>query len=452
MLQTMNRRRMLRVAAGGVAAVGLWPRLTRLASLNAEVSAPSPDYKALVCVFLFGGNDANNMVVPVSTSTQAYADYLAARGAALAVPQASLATVHSASGDVYGLHPSLTPLRGLYNRRRLAVAANVGALLRPTTKKDYTDVRALVPANLFSHADQQQQWQTLPGARTGWGGRTADALQSLNTQASLPAGVSFAGNVAFLVGQSTTQATLTAGGLSLEGVDGSRAASARTNALQQILSFNTGLSLIQTLNRDTAAGLDTGRILSSALGGSSTLKTQFPATSLAGQLHQVARLLAARTLTGMSRQIFFVSQGGYDTHTGQIPAQAGLLNELAGALAAFDQAVSELGLDGQVVTFTESEFGRTLQPSSGGGSDHAWGAHHLVMGAPVRGADIYGVFPKLEVGGPDDIGGRGVWLPSTSIDQYAATLASWFGVPDTSLPAVFPNLAAFPTRKLPFLS
>jgi uncharacterized protein (DUF1501 family) len=182
------------------------------------------------------------------------------------------------------------------------------------------------------------------------------------------------------------------------------------------------------------------------------MQTQFPQTSLGLQLQQVARIMQVRAALGMTRQIFFVSQGGFDTHTSQLVQQAGLFRELAGAMAAFDNATLELGLDGKVVTFTESEFGRTLQPSGSAGSDHAWGSHHLVMGSGIAGANVYGTFPELAIGGPDDVSQRGVWLPSASLDQYGATIASWFGVPDAALASVFPNLANFANPKMGFMA
>lgn len=439
------------MGAGTLGLLGAGGRLARLGLLNAQVADPGPDYKAIVCIFLMGGNDANNMVVPVQTGIQGFGDYQAVRGLPLSLSLASLAQFATPGGDVYGLHPSLGPLHGLYQRGRLAVVANVGNLIQPLTKQQYAQGQAAAPRNLFSHADQQQQWQTLPGNTTGWGGRAADILRALNLPSTFPTGVSTAGNSAFLAGQLTTQATLNNGGLGLAGSDGSAAANARNNTFQQILSFNSGLSLVQSLNQYTATGLETGQILTSALAGGASLQTVFPQTGLGQQLQQIARILKVRGSLGMTRQIFFVSQGGFDTHVSQLMAQQGLFKELADAMAAFDQATEELGLDGKVVTFTESEFGRTFQPSTGGGSDHAWGSHHLVMGGAVAAADIYGTFPRLVVGGPDDVSLRGVWLPTTSLDQYAATIAAWFGVPGESLGTVFPNIGNFAQPTLGFL-
>lgn len=451
MQSSITRRQLFRLGLGSLGLFGAGGRLARLGLLNAQVTTPTTDYKAIVCVFLAGGNDSNNMVVPVQTGTQAYAAYQTMRGTALSLPTASLAQIAAANGDVYGLHPALASLQALYQRNRLGVVANVGTLLQPMTKAQYAGGLAGIPKNLFSHADQQLQWQTLPGGNTGWGGRVADLIQQLNAPSTFPTGVSLTGNSLYLAGQTTTAATIANGGLGLEGSDGSVAANARDNAFQQILSFNGGWSLIQTLNQYTANGKDAGKVLTAALNGASGLQTVFPATGLGLQLQQVAQIMKVRASLGMSRQIFFVSQGGYDTHSNQLVQQLGLYNELSGALAAFDSAITELGLDGKVVAFTESEFGRTFQPSTSSGSDHAWGGHQLVLGSALKSADVYGTFPQLAIGGPDDISKRGVWLPSTSLDQYAATMASWFGVPDSALPIVFPNLAHFATAKLGFL-
>ncbi len=447
----ITRRSLLRLGIGSLGLMGLGGRLSRLGMLNAQVVNSTPDYKAMVCVFLFGGNDGNNTLIPLHTGQQDYSAYLRARGVGLALPQNTLAQITAASGDVYGLHPSLSPLAALYQQRRLAMVANVGTLLKPLTKQQYNQGLVAVPSNLFSHSDQQQQWQTTPGLRTGWGGRAADILSALNAPATFPTGVSTAGNPVFLAGQNTRPASLSNGGLGLDGYDGSPAANARDAAFQQILTFDTGLSLIQTANRFTTEGIAAGKELNAALASGGALQTVFPSSSLGAQLQQVAQIMKVRGALGMNRQIFFASMGGFDTHTNQLPDHAALLANLAAAMSAFNDATTELGLDGRVVTFTESEFGRTCQASTGVGSDHAWGSHQIVMGSAVTSPDVYGVYPSVDLGGADDVTGRGVWLPTTSLDQYAATIASWFGVPDASLPAVFPNLANFNNPKLGFV-
>jgi uncharacterized protein (DUF1501 family) len=447
----ITRRTWLKWGLGSVGLAGVGGPLATLGRLNAETIPPAGDYKAMVCIFLFGGNDGNNLLVPLSTAKQSYSAYQTVRGSALALPQGSLAPIRAVNGDLYGLHSSLAPLQSLYQENKLAVVSNVGTLLRPLTKQQYQQRQLGIPANLFSHSDQQQQWQTTPGSSTGWGGRAADILAAMNPSSTFPTGLSLAGNSLFLTGQNTTPASVSNGGLGLEGSDGSPASNARDAAFQQILTFDTGMSLIQNANRALADGIQAGKELNAALSTATALTTAFPNTSLGNQLKQVAQILKVRGNLGLNRQIFFVSQGGYDTHTGQLGQQAALFAELAAAMTAFDNAIQELSLDGKVTTFTESEFGRTCQPSTGAGSDHAWGSHQLVMGSALNAADVYGAYPSLALGGPDDITGRGVWLPSASLDQYAATLASWFGVPEASLLTVFPNLANFSRRTLGFV-
>ena len=450
----ITRRDLLRVGAGAVGILGSGSRLSRLGLLNAQIVNPAANYKAMVCIFLFGGDDGNNLIVPIQTGVQNYSNYFSVRGATLGLPSGSLAQIATSSGDVYGLHPSLAPLQKLYQQKQLAIVANVGTLVKPLTKQQYQQGQIPVPTNLFSHSDQQQQWQTAPApgsSRTGWGGRAADILQALNAPSSFPTGVSVAGNSLFLTGQASTPASVTNGGLGLDGSDGSPAADARDAAFQQILTFDSGMSLIQAANKYTADGIQAGKDLNAALSGGAPLQTVFPQTGLGGQLQQVAQIMKVRGTLGMNRQIFFVSQGGYDTHTAQLPQQIQLFNELAAAMSAFYNATVELGLADRVTTFTESEFGRTCQPSTGAGSDHAWGRHQIVMGAGLNAADVYGKFPMIALDGPDDVTGRGVWLPTTSLDQYGATIASWFGVPDASLTTVFPNLVNFSTQKLTFL-
>ena len=441
----ITRRTLFRAGAGALG----FSRFGRLAQLNAAVSPVTPNYKAMVCIFLFGGNDANNLLVPMSTA--GYQKYSTARGGTLALAANTLSPIAAANGTAYGLHPRLAPLQPLYLQKKLALAANVGMLVKPITKAQYQQGQAAVPSNLFSHSDQQQQWQTAPSStvRTGWGGRAADIMMALNAPSSFPTGVSAAGNSLFLTAQNNP-ATVTNGGLGLDGSDGSPLANARDAAFQQILTMTGGLTLVQSAGDVVGRGIEVGKVLNATLQGSA-ITTVFPDTSIGQQLAQVARILKVRQQLGMNRQIFFASHGGYDTHTNQLPSQDGLYAELAAAMAAFYTATQELQLEDQVVTFTESEFGRTFQPSSGAGTDHAWGSHHVVMGGAVKGGDIYGTFPSLDLGGPDDISTRGVWLPSSSLDQYGAAIASWFGVNDSALPTVFPNLVNFPAGKMNFI-
>jgi len=448
----ITRRELLRMGAqslGFLAAGGCLGRFSRLYAAASETN----DYRALVCIFMLGGNDGNNLIVPIKTEKQSYSDYIRVRGTIAGLPQNSLGVIATANGkEMYGLHARLDRLRDLYSRGKLAVVANVGTLVRPISREQYQQ-GAAVPLNLFSHSDQQQQWQmaSMPGApHNGWAGRAADLVSIRSAPSRFPIGVSTAGNSLFLTGE-LPEVSIINGQLGLDGSDGSIAENARDAAFQQIVKFPTGMALIQKANQVTADGLNAAKELNGALSAGSSLKTPFPSTSLGKQLQQVARVMNVRKELGAQRQIFYVAIGDFDTHTDSMRRQDVLLADMAASMSAFYDATLEMQIERQVVTFTESEFGRTLQPSSGAGTDHAWGSHHLVMGGAVKAADVCGAFPVLALQGPEDVTGRGVWVPTISLDQYGATLASWFGVADDSLTKVFPNLGNFSPRKLAFV-
>ncbi len=451
-MNRITRRELLQMGArslGVMAAGGCLGRFSRLFAAATDTA----DYRALVCIFMLGGNDGNNLIVPIKTEKQGYPDYFRVRGTIAGLPQNSLGVISTANGkDLYGLHPRLEPMHDLYGRGKMAIVANVGTLVRPINKGEYQQ-GAPVPLNLFSHSDQQQQWQmaSIPGApHNGWAGRAADLVTIREAPAKFPIGVSTAGNSLFLTGESP-EVSIINGQLGLDGSDGSLAENARDAAFQQIVKFSTGMALIQKANQVTADALNAAKELNGALSAGSTLKTRFPDSSLGRQLQEVARIMNVRKELGARRQIFYVALGDFDTHTDNMRRQDVLLADMAASMRAFYESTLEMGVEQQVVTFTESEFGRTLQPSSGAGTDHAWGSHHLVMGGAIRAADIYGEFPLLALQGPEDVTGRGVWLPSMSLDQYGATLASWFGVAENALTKVFPNLANFTPRRLTFL-
>jgi len=422
---------------------GLMPALAQSAT----------DYRALVCVFLFGGNDSNNTIIP--TDDASYKVYQSVRGV-LAVPMSAMAPVTSVSGAPYGFHTLLKELASLFSSKELAVVANVGSLVQPVTRAMYQGPQAPVPANLFSHLDQQSQWQTSiaqGNSVTGWAGRAADYVlaQKINL-GTFPTVVSLSGNVLEAAGRHTQAIAVNAGqSLQLAGFNTSAASQARFNALTKLLTTDNGVSLVQAANQVLSMSIDDARQLTNALGKATPLKTTFPGTGLGAQLKQVAQIIQAQSLLGMSRQIFFCSLGGFDTHTGELGTLNGLYPQVSQALAAFYNATQELGMAEKVTTFTESDFNRTFQPTSGDGSDHAWGGHHLVLGGAVKGGQIYGKFPIFELGGLDDTDTRGRWIPTTSIDQYGATLCSWFGIPDSALPTIFPNIVNFSTAKLGFL-
>lgn len=437
-----SRRQFLRVA-GALAAAASGPALGQTA-----------DYKALVCIFMLGGNDGHNLVVPMATA--AYNAYRAARGP-LALPDgsATLLPVTTPDGTPYGLNSGLTAIAPLWAQQRLAVMANVGTLVRPATRAQVLAGSVPLPSNLYSHADQivqQQAGNATGGGGTGWAGRTADQVQSRNGTSRFPAAVSISGQALFCTGNVVPSASLYPGfDLGADGMQTwpASATAARRNGLAQVLAFDSGVSLVQAANKVRQDAIDLNTLLAS--GGTATLSTVFPGTSLGTQLRQVAQIIKLRGATGMSRQVFFTSIGGFDTHSAQGWAQWDLLRQVGEAMAAFHAATVELGLANQVTTFTQSDFGRTLQPS-GSGSDHGWGNHHLVMGGGVRGGNVYGTFPFPALGGADDAGSRGALIPSSSLEQFGATLARWFGVSDAALPLAFQNLANFASSNLGFMS
>jgi uncharacterized protein (DUF1501 family) len=443
----------MRLACCSAATASLVGGLSKFGLVSA-LAQGTTDYKALVCIFMFGGNDSNNMIVPIDAG---YTNYQTIR-ANLALSQSSLLPLQIGSAANFGLHPNLPDLQGLFNNKKaLAVLANVGTLVQPTTRQQY-QTHASVPQNLFSHSDQQNQWQTtqLSGLQdAGWAGRVADKIQpTFNSSALFPPILSVAGSTIFGTGVSTRPFTMSPGSTpGLSGIDSSAAAQARFLGVQQLLTFDTGISLVQASSAVTGQAIQQSQVLATALKSIPAIQTAFPANNgLASQLKQVAQVIAARSALGIGRQIFFCSVGGFDTHSDQLNSQVGLYSQLSPAMAAFYAATQELGVANSVTTFTLSEFSRTFQPGSNGGTDHAWGGHQLMMGGAVKGNAMYGTFPTLALGGTDDTGSNGRWIPSTSVDQYAATLASWFGVAPADLPAIFPNLANFQTSNLGFLA
>lgn len=455
----LSRRQFLR---GSVcAAVGMTSLAATAFDLR-RIAAAAPldgDFKALVCVFLYGGNDSNNVLVPRGAD---YAAYAAARSS-LALPQASLrpiAPLSGGDGRQWGLHPDLPGLHSLFNAQRLALVANVGPLVAPVTRAEYLAGTAALPPQLFSHSDQTMHWQTAipdqPG-RSGWGGRTADLLHALNTNAQVAMSMSLAGNNTFQIGNAVTQYQVSSEGSIGLGwyYDGNEWNHPPSIAIRKLMARSYG-NLFQKGYRDVfQRALDQDRVLAGALEAAPPLATVFPDTDLGAQLRMIARLISVREALGLRRQIFFCAADGYDLHDSQIGASAlvgphaDLLADLDGALSAFYAATVELGVASSVTAFTASDFGRTYI-SNGEGSDHGWGAHHFVLGGAVSGGRFYGQVPTLAVDGPDD-SGDGRWIPTISVDEYSATLAKWFGVSASDLGLVFPNLGRFDTPDLGFL-
>jgi uncharacterized protein (DUF1501 family) len=446
----ISRRGFVRIGTATVGSLALRP----FGLLPGLAATSGPDYRALVCVFLLGGNDSNNTIVPTDDTN--FKAYQSIRGS-LALTSSELTPVAGVSGAPYGFHSKLTEVASLFSSKELAVVANTGALVQPLTRAQYQNQQAAIPLNLFSHSDQQLAWQTSiaqGNSATGWAGRAADYIASQNINSSaFPAFFSVAGNTIHGTGVSTQPVALAPGqSLELSGFNSSAASQARLGAVKTLLTTESGVSLVQAANETLAHSISDASALASALAKSTPLKTVFPSTAIAAQLKQVAQIIQVQSYLGMRRQIFFCSLGGFDTHAGELETHNNLYPQLSPALAAFYDATQELGMAQNVTTFTESDFSRTFQPTTTDGSDHAWGSHHMVLGGAVQGGRIYGKFPTFELGGPDDTDTRGRWIPSTSIDQYGATLSSWFGIPSSALVTVFPNLANFPTTNLGFLS
>ena len=431
------------LAMAGAAA----PWALNLAAMGEAAAATATDYKALVCVFLYGGNDYGNTLVPYDDAR--YALYQGMRPT-LAYSQAQLAptlltpNVALGGGLQYAIAPELAPLLPLFNQGKMGVMLNVGTLVQPTTKAQYTSGATPLPPRLFSHNDQQSVWQSSSpeGATSGWGGRMGDLFESGNGNAVFTC-INVSSNAVYLSGKTATQYQVSPSGpVALNGVSkplfGSTACSA---ALQGLVTASSANLFENEYARVTARSLSAGGALGTALAGGPTINTPFPTpgtNGLADQLKLVARMISTADAVAAKRQVFFVSMGGFDTHDGLATIHPGLLASVAQALSAFYAATVELGVANQVTTFTASDFGRTLTANDG--SDHGWGSMHFMLGGAVNGGRYYGTPPVVANGGPDDVG-QGRLLPSTSVDQYAATMGSWLGISDSDLLTVLPNLA-----------
>ena len=452
-----SRREFLKRASAvsmtGVAA----PWALNLAAMGEAAAAAATDYKALVCVFLYGGNDYANTVVPYDVASHtAYKN----QRAAIAIDRASLGgtvlnpTTGLPGGRQYALAPELAPLVPLFDAGQMAVMLNVGTLVQPTTKLQFTNKTAPLPPKLFSHNDQQSVWQSSSpeGSTSGWGGRMGDLFAAGNGNATFTC-VSVAGNAVYLSGQSAVQYQVTtSGSVPLSALKtplfGSQACS---DALKKLVTA-PGSHLFEAEHaRVMKRSIEADATLTSALAGTTPLRTVFPTgNSLASQLAMVARMISARTALTAKRQVFFVSLGGFDTHDGILTEHPTLMATVGQALAAFQAATVELGVADSVTAFTASDFGRTLT-TDGDGSDHGWGSMHFVLGGAVKGKAFYGAAPVIANNGPDDVG-QGRLLPSMAVDQFGATLAKWFGVSDTDAVSVLPNIGNYSVRDLGFMN
>ena len=454
--QASRREFLKRAAALSITGVAT-PLALNLAAMGEAAAANATGYKALVCVFMYGGNDYANTVIPYDSAS--YALYNGQRSA-IALPRDSLtATVLNpalalADGRQYALAPQLSGLVPIFNASKMAVLLNIGTLIQPTTKAQYSAKNVPLPPKLFSHNDQQSFWQSSSpeGSTSGWGGRMGDLFAASNGNATFTC-VSAAGNAVYLSGQSAVQYQVTPNGsVPLTGLQrplfGSTACS---DALRAMVTAPRTHLFEAEHTRIMKRSIDADVQLTAALAGRAPLTTVFPSgNNLASQLNMVARMIAARDTLTAKRQVFFVSIGGFDTHDDLAADHPVLMGQVGPALAAFYAATQELGVANQVTSFTASDFGRTLT-TDGDGSDHGWGSMHFVLGGAVKGKAFYGAPPVIANNGPDDVG-QGRLLPNISVDQFGATLGSWFGVGDSELSGVMPNLTNYSNRNLGFMA
>jgi uncharacterized protein (DUF1501 family) len=490
-ISVITRRDFIRRAAcAAVGTAAMTSAIRDLRFMNAAVAQSNPtDYKALVCIFLQGGNDSNNLILPTLPSEYFY--YAKTRSPVLAIPQSAILPVTSLDndGNAYGLHPSCPELQTLFGEGKLAFLFNTGTLVYPITLAQYSANSVAKPPQLFSHADQQTQWQTsVPDQppTTGWGGRCADLLNAVQPNAPISLMVTLAGANTFEIGNIVAQYSVSINGAISLTLPTSPSGGANTNrlpALMNILGLPYNNLQAQAYAGVVEQAINSSSVLNNAISNTvagSYWSNSFPTkitppvsgsatfnSTLSPQLQMVARLIAAGSTAaanggfGMKRQIFFCQVGGYDLHTGQtnysantpnnvlLGAHTNLLAELSQSMFAFQRAMEQLGLSNSVTSFTASDFGRTF-PSNGQGSDHGWGSHHLILGGAVNGQRTYGQFPTLMVNSPNDLG-TGRWIPTTAIDQYFATLATWFGVDPGNLSTVFPNIGRFSSSNLGFI-
>lgn len=454
-LPELQRREFLRRAGAlGLAGVAA-PWALNLAALGEAAAATAPgDYKALVCVFLYGGNDYGNTLVPYDQAS--YNAYASIRQT-LATPRDQLASTVlglDVGGRQMALAPQLGKLKGLWDSGKLGIQLNVGTLIQPTTLAQYNAKSVPLPPKLFSHNDQQSVWQSSSpeGATSGWGGRMGDLFLGGNGTATFTC-INAAGNAVFMAGKQAVQYQVSTSGAVpinaiLKPLYGSQACA---DALRSLITADRTHWMEAELNQVVARSVGAQSVVTAGLAGVPALQTPFDtASSLSAQLSMVARLIGARQALGASRQVFFVSLGGFDTHDFLLDEHPGLLTAVNDALASFYAATVELGVASQVTTFTASDFGRSLT-SNGDGSDHGWGSHHFVLGGAVQGGKYWGTLPSVSINGPDDVG-QGRLLPTTAVDQLGATLATWMGISGTDLPRVLPQIGNYSQKDMGYFA
>ena len=443
----LNRRKFLSHSCSlGAATATASSALLQLGFARQAAAQNTNDYKALVCVLLAGGNDSYNLLSPVDADQ--YAEYSNLR-TDLALPREQLlALAENNEGRTYGLHPGMTDLKQLYDNGDAALLANVGTLLEPFDLQAFENGTSRNPLGLFSHADQINQWQTaLPDARVaqGWGGRVADLLQNTNLANGVSMNISLSGSNVFQSGFSTSEYSISTQGNGAEGIDsyddGTAYGAIKKRMMDEMIAVPQSNLLRREYAKRLRDAIDAQAVFSESLTSSPMLATQFSDNPFSQSLRQIARTIGARTMLGANRQTFFVTVGGWDHHDEVLANQAAMLPQISRGLREFRDALNELSVFEDVVTFTISDFGRTLT-SNGKGSDHGWGGHHIIMGGDVNGGETYGEYPLLMNSSPLDVG-RGVYAPTTSVDQYFAELALWFGVPISELDRVLLNVRNF---------
>jgi len=458
-----SRRQFMKTASyaamAGVSASPTLHSMRALAAMTGESAAAATDYRALVCIYLQGGNDGHGTLI--ATDSESFSAFTQARSGAegLAYPLNTLLPIVPTtpqSGRTFALNPNLTGIQNLFNAGRAAFVANTGTLIAPVTKAEWNSGTAQLPRSLFSHFDQTNAWEAVAadGANRGWGGRMADLFEGMNSNASFTC-ISTSGTTLFLSGQTAFQLRVTAAGaLAANGLTNPLFGSAQgTAALQSIISADDANLFAKeyavVVRRSLAAQAALAAAMAPAGPTGVPNPTQFldPTTGkltnndLATSLQTVARVIAGRQALGVSRQVFFVELGGFDTHDTQAKRLATLLSQLGAAFEYFDQLMITAGLSSNVTLFTVSDFGRTLTANSDG-TDHGWGSHHIVAGGGVVGQNIYGEYPVVGANQANDVG-AGRLIPTTAVEQYGGTLGRWMGLSDSQVRQVFPNFANF---------